>query len=78
MRKNYNPASLRSDRVSGLLRNKCPISIGTRGRFRRNIQTEEQMKKLTYVAITRARERLFVGFMDSTDILQKIQKGKEN
>ena len=36
-RKNYNPASLRSDRVADLLRNRRPISTGTRGRFHRNI-----------------------------------------
>jgi hypothetical protein len=38
MRKNKNPASLRSDRVADLLRNRWPIRIGTRGRFHRNIQ----------------------------------------
>jgi hypothetical protein len=34
---------------------------------------EEQVKNLTYVAITRARERLNISFIDFTNIIQKMQ-----
>ncbi|MEI6260680.1 MAG: NERD domain-containing protein/DEAD/DEAH box helicase [Deltaproteobacteria bacterium] len=36
--------------------------------------TAEQVKKLTYVAITRARERLFISHIDATDICKKCRE----
>jgi len=36
--------------------------------------TEEQIRNLTYVAITRARERLFVPFISTTDLVKKLLK----
>ena len=36
--------------------------------------TAEQAKKLTYVAITRARERLFISHIDATDICKKCRE----
>ena len=36
--------------------------------------TAEQAKKLTYVAITRARERLFLSHIDATDICTKCRE----